>query len=122
MTVISPIPRHWDTKAIPDLHGKRYIVTGGNSGLGFETVRALATHGAEVVMASRNLAKAEVAASKIRGTVVVAELDLANLSSIETFVREFTWQQLDALILNAGVMATPLRHTCLLYTSPSPRD
>ena len=111
MTVISPIPRHWDAKAIPDLHGKRYIVTGGNSGLGFETVRALATHGAEVVMASRNLAKAEVAASKIRGNVVVAELDLANLSSIETFVREFTWDHLDALILNAGVMATPLRHT-----------
>ena len=111
MAVISPIPRSWDARSIPDLHGKRYLVTGGNSGLGFETVRALAHHGAEVVMASRNLAKAEVAASKIRGSILVAQLDLANLASIETFTREFTWDQLDALILNAGVMATPLRHT-----------
>ena len=111
MAIISPVPRRWDARAIPDLHGKRFLVTGGNSGLGFETVRALAAHGGEVIMASRDLAKAEVATSRIRGNVVIAQLDLADLSSIETFTREFTWDRLDALILNAGVMATPLRHT-----------
>ena len=111
MAIISPVPRRWDARAIPDLHGKRFLVTGGNSGLGFETVRALAAHGGEVIMASRDLAKAEIAASRIRGNVEIARLDLADLSSVETFTREFTWDRLDALILNAGVMATPLRHT-----------
>ncbi|MFC9914108.1 SDR family NAD(P)-dependent oxidoreductase [Streptomyces sp. NPDC059862] len=89
------------------------IVTGGASGIGVETVRALATAGAEVTIATRNPAMAEplirdIAAVPGAGVVRVEAIDLADLSSVASFVR--AWQgPLDALVANAGIMAIPHR-------------
>ncbi|MZG12084.1 SDR family NAD(P)-dependent oxidoreductase [Streptomyces sp. SID5914] len=96
-----------------DLGGRRVIVTGGASGIGVETARALAAAGAEVTVAVRNPAAAEplvreVAAAPGPGSVRAAAIDLADLSSVAAFVRE--WQgPLDVLVANAGVMALPER-------------
>lgn len=108
----------WTTNNIPDLAGKVIIVTGGNSGLGYEAVKAFAEKGAEVIMASRNLQKAEAAASEISngnpsGKVVVMELDLGSLESVKNFVAAFKKQynKLDVLLNNAGIMMTPYQLT-----------
>ena len=94
-----------------DLTGKRAIVTGGASGIGIETVKALAKAGAEVTIAARNVEVGKKVASEIIETsgnsqIYVAQLDLDNLSSINNFVDN--WEgALDILINNAGVMAIP---------------
>ncbi|WP_399894547.1 SDR family NAD(P)-dependent oxidoreductase [Streptomyces sp. BBFR51] len=96
-----------------DLTGRRVVVTGGASGIGVETVRALATAGAEVTVAVRNPATAEplvrdIAALPGPGSVRAQAIDLADLGSVAAFVRG--WQgPLDALVANAGVMALPDR-------------
>lgn len=90
---------------IPDQTGKTIIVTGANSGLGAETARALAAHGANVILACRNVAKGQAAAARMTGSVAVRELDVANLNSIRRFAAET--EKVDVLINNAGVMATP---------------
>lgn len=96
-----------------DLAGRRVIVTGGASGIGVETVRALATAGAEVTVATRNPAAADplvrgLAAVPGAGAVRVAAVDLADLSSVAAFVR--AWRgPLDVLVANAGIMAVPDR-------------
>jgi NAD(P)-dependent dehydrogenase (short-subunit alcohol dehydrogenase family) len=112
------INNHWTTENIPDLTGKVAIVTGANSGIGFETARALAMKGATVVMACRNMQKGEAAAEKIRAehplaSLDVKALDLADLSSVRQFADQFTshYERLDMLINNAGVMATPYQKT-----------
>ncbi|HOO83432.1 MAG TPA: oxidoreductase [Prolixibacteraceae bacterium] len=104
----------WTFDNIPDLQGKIIIVTGGNSGLGFESVKAFAQKGAKVILACRNLAKGEKAKSEIINgksllDINVMQLDLANLSSVKTFAEQFKQQykQLDVLMNNAGIMATP---------------
>ena len=87
-----------------DLSGKRAIVTGGASGIGIETARALAGAGAEVTLAVRDVAAGERVAADIGGAVSVAPLDLSNLSSVDDFVA--AWRgPLDILVNNAGVMA-----------------
>lgn len=109
----------WTANDIPDLTGRRAIVTGANSGLGWETARALAAHGAEVTFAVRDLAKGESAAQEIRevtpgAALEVSRLDLADLSSIDEFAwlwREAHPDGLDLLINNAGIMAIPRRET-----------
>ncbi|HSJ33629.1 MAG TPA: oxidoreductase [Acidimicrobiia bacterium] len=106
----------WTIGRIPDQRGKLAVVTGGNGGLGLETVRALADAGASVIMAARNQAKAVAARQEILqaepdGSVSVAELDLASLGSIGRFVDGFELPRLDVLINNAGVMGTPERTT-----------
>lgn len=94
-----------------DLTGKRAIVTGGASGIGIETVKALAKAGAEVTIASRNVEAGKKVADEITATegiskIHVAQLDLDNLNSIDIFVNN--WKgALDILINNAGVMAIP---------------
>lgn len=94
-----------------DLTGKRAIVTGGASGIGIETVKTLAKAGAEVTIAARNVAAARKVADQIiastgNSKVLVAQLDLADLSSIKNFVGN--WKgTLDLLVNNAGVMAIP---------------
>lgn len=94
-----------------DLRQKRAIVTGGASGIGIETARALARAGAEVTLAVRDLAAGDRAAADIIRTtgnnhVRVAPLELADFSSIDAFVAD--WQgPLDILVNNAGVMAIP---------------
>ncbi|MEU7941189.1 SDR family NAD(P)-dependent oxidoreductase [Microbispora bryophytorum] len=94
-----------------DLTGRRVVVTGGASGIGTETVRVLAAAGAEVTIATRDpAAAAKVAATfaDLPGTVRSAALDLADLSSVAAFVRD--WRgPLDVLVANAGVMAIPVR-------------
>lgn len=103
---------NWSIQNIPDLTRKIIIVTGGNSGLGYETVKALAEKGAEVVLTSRSVEKGEQAKkemAKTKGKVVVMELDLASFESIKNFASKFKQQytKLDVLINNAGIMTTP---------------
>ena len=109
---------NWTTDAIPDLTGKIAIVTGANSGLGYETALALAQKGAQVIVASRDANKGQEAVSKIqserpKGSVSFMQLDLANLASVRSFAEQFAKQhnQLDLLVNNAGVMAIPYRTT-----------
>ncbi|GAA3996246.1 SDR family NAD(P)-dependent oxidoreductase [Deinococcus rubellus] len=104
----------WSEADIPDQSGKVAIVTGANSGLGYETARALALHGATVIMACRNLDKATQAAEQIRalnpaGQVEVMHLNLADLASVRSFADEFKarYPHLDLLINNAGIMVPP---------------
>lgn len=109
----------WTESDIPDQTGRRAIVTGANSGLGFETALALAGHGADVTLAVRDMAKGEVAAEQIRArspqaSIEVRRLDLADLASIDEFAwlwRESHPDGLDMLINNAGIMAIPRRNT-----------
>src|SRR5579859_726296 len=96
-----------------DLHGKRAIVTGGASGIGVETARALAQAGAQVTLAVRSIAAGEQIAADIRQTtgnphIHVGQLDLSDLHSVRAFVR--SWEgPLDILVNNAGLMAIPQR-------------
>lgn len=116
----------WTPAELPDLSGTTAVVTGGNSGIGFATARALASHGCAVTLACRNVAAAEQAATRIRDNhkaagrspgarrgagsggadldVRVAVLDLSSLASVRTFADG--WQgPLHLLVNNAGVMA-----------------
>ncbi len=108
----------WTAAQIPDLRGRRAIVTGANSGLGLVTARELAAHGADVVLACRNTAKGEealreIAAAAPGAAVELAELDLSSLASVQTFAERFLAEhdRLDLLVNNAGVMAPPRRET-----------
>jgi len=105
---------NWTTENIPDLNGKVIIVTGGNSGLGFWSVKAFAEKGAEVILASRSKengdkAKAEILKEVPEGKIEVAELDLADLESVRRFAKSFQQKhsRLDVLLNNAGIMTTP---------------
>jgi NAD(P)-dependent dehydrogenase (short-subunit alcohol dehydrogenase family) len=105
----------WTTDDIPDLAGKRAIVTGANSGLGYQTALALAHHGATVVLACRSAERGEKALASIRaevpdGDLVLGSLDLADLASVRAFA-EAHQEPLDLLVNNAGVMALPRRTT-----------
>lgn len=102
----------WTEQDIPNLTGRQVIVTGASSGLGAETARALAEHGARVTLAVRDVAKGEGVAASIQGDTRVAQLDLADLSSVRAFAQawsEANPEGLDLLINNAGVMAIPRR-------------
>jgi NAD(P)-dependent dehydrogenase (short-subunit alcohol dehydrogenase family) len=95
-----------DVIAGTDLTGRRAVVTGGGSGIGIETARALAGAGAQVTLAVRNPAQGEEVAAEIDGDVRVGRLDLADLRSVADFVAGWSGP-LDILINNAGVMAIP---------------
>lgn len=104
----------WTTTSIPDLTGRRVIVTGANSGIGFETAKALAAKNANVTLAVRDTAKGMHAAAAIGGKTSVVPLDLADLSSVRTFASQWSINNpegLDLLINNAGVMAIPRRES-----------
>jgi NAD(P)-dependent dehydrogenase (short-subunit alcohol dehydrogenase family) len=98
-----------------DLSGKRVLVTGVSAGLGVETARTLAAHGAHVVGAARNLDKAEKATEAVRagaakgGGLELVELDLASLKSVRACADALVaaGKPFDVIICNAGVMATP---------------
>ncbi len=109
---------HWTENDIPDQTGRVIIVTGANSGIGWDTARALAQKGATVIMACRNLEKARPAAEQIKalnptGKAIVMPLDLADLDSVRSFATAFrsAYNRLDVLINNAGVMNTPYGKT-----------
>jgi NAD(P)-dependent dehydrogenase (short-subunit alcohol dehydrogenase family) len=99
----------WTERDIPDQKGRVAVVTGANTGLGFETARALAEHGATVVLAVRNVEKGKQAAARMTGDVTVQELDLTSLESIRAASTELhgTHPRIDLLINNAGVMYPP---------------
>src|SRR5271167_2998976 len=108
----------WTTDDIPPLAGRIAVVTGANSGLGFETALALARAGARVVLACRDEAKGGDALDRIRQAVPAADvrldrLDLADLASVREFAADFSAGHggLDLLLNNAGVMAIPRRET-----------
>lgn len=93
-----------------DLHGKTAIVTGGYSGLGLETVRALAGRGAKVIVPVRSPDKAAEALAGVAGDVTSAPMDLGDLASVRRFAGDMVaaLEGLDLLINNAGIMACPL--------------
>lgn len=108
----------WTTEQIGDLEGKRIIVTGGASGIGYAASEVLASKGAGLVLAVRSITKGEKAASKIRAkypvaSVTVMHLDLGNLESVRQFATEFKgrFDRLDLLINNAGVLVPPYSKT-----------
>src|ERR1700683_3814956 len=103
-----------------NLKGKRILVTGVSAGLGVETARSLAAHGAQVVCAARDLKKAKAATEQVRkdaaangGSFELVELDLTNLKSVRVCADRLLARReaFDGVIANAGVMATPLGHT-----------
>jgi NAD(P)-dependent dehydrogenase (short-subunit alcohol dehydrogenase family) len=103
-----------------DLRGRRVLVTGVSAGLGVETARALAAHGADVIGAARDVTKAQAATAVVRdaaaangGSLDLVELDLANLQSVRACADRLIekGEQFDVVIANAGVMATPFGHT-----------
>ncbi|SBS71883.1 oxidoreductase [uncultured Microbacterium sp.] len=102
--------RDWTTAEIPDLAGRTVIITGANSGIGFETARAFADHGAHVVLAVRDGQKGEAAAAQIGTSAEVRLLDLADLGSVRRFAG--AWDgDIHILVNNAGVMIPPLGRT-----------
>ena len=103
-----------------NLQGKRILITGVSAGLGVETARSLAAHGAHVIGAARDLTKAEAATAQVQrdasengGSFDLVELDLANLKSVHACGDELVAkaEPFDLVIANAGVMATPFGHT-----------
>jgi NAD(P)-dependent dehydrogenase (short-subunit alcohol dehydrogenase family) len=104
----------WTSADIPDQTGRIAVITGANTGLGFETATALAARGAHVVMAVRNLEKGKQAAARITeatpgAEVELQDLDLTSLESVRSAAAELrsAHDRIDLLINNAGVMYTP---------------
>jgi NAD(P)-dependent dehydrogenase (short-subunit alcohol dehydrogenase family) len=115
---------NWTEADVPDQRGRTAVITGANTGLGFETARVLAARGARVVLACRDLGRAKDAAARILGgqsqppgtppaDVPVVRLDLASLASVREAAEEIgsAYGPIDLLINNAGVMMTPLWRT-----------
>ena len=109
---------NWNTADMESLKGKVAVVTGANSGLGFETAKELARKKCEVVMACRDHDKASEARNKIEKELRdpdlrIIELDLADLNSINDFARRFRekYDRLDLMVNNAGVMHLPFKRT-----------
>ncbi|WP_284012760.1 oxidoreductase [Halobaculum litoreum] len=108
----------WTAADLPDMDGERVVVTGANSGIGKEATRAFARAGAEVTLACRSVERGEAAAAGIERAesgvsgddLTVAELDLADLSSVRAFADERD-DPIDVLCNNAGVMAIPRTET-----------
>lgn len=105
---------HWTTADVPDQHGRTAVITGANSGLGFEAASALAAKGATVILACRDTGKAKDAVSRIGASVPdavteIVPLDLASLASVREAAAEIGSQhaRLDLLINNGGVMWPP---------------
>jgi NAD(P)-dependent dehydrogenase (short-subunit alcohol dehydrogenase family) len=103
-----------------DLHGKRILVTGVSAGIGIETARSLAAHGAHVVGAARDLTKAQAATAQVSkdaaahgGSFELVALDLADLKNVRACADKLlaAGKPFDVVIANAGVMATPFGHT-----------
>jgi NAD(P)-dependent dehydrogenase (short-subunit alcohol dehydrogenase family) len=111
-------PPGWSASDVPDLTGRRAIVTGATSGLGLETARVLAARGAHVLLTGRDEERTDQAVRRVRaavpgGSVEPAGLDLADLSSVRAFAAEAGALPVDLLVINAGVMALPSREVTL---------
>ncbi|MGO9782560.1 MAG: oxidoreductase [Streptosporangiaceae bacterium] len=121
MSQVSQVRAHtarWTEADVPPQTGRIAVVTGANTGVGFQIARVLAVRGATVVLACRDIAKAETAADRIldgapQASVTATHLDLASLGSVRaaaTALRD-AYQRIDLLINNAGVMMTPYGRT-----------
>jgi NAD(P)-dependent dehydrogenase (short-subunit alcohol dehydrogenase family) len=108
---------NWTADRLPDLTGKRFVITGGNTGLGFEAAKMLAAKNADIVIACRNAVKARMAVSEIarlgKGSAECVHLDLSNMASVHSAAAEIRKRHdgIDAVVNNAGVMQTPHRQT-----------
>ena len=105
---------NWTTADMPDLTGKVIVVTGSNSGIGFEAAKEFARKGAQTILACRNMDKAQAALAEIQAEIPSAQvelmqLDLASQTSVRQFAGEFkaSHDQLDVLVNNAGIMMVP---------------
>lgn len=107
----------WTPDRLPDLNGRRYLITGANCGLGFAAAKLLADRNADVVVACRNPDKARAAVDELgtlgSGTVESVTLDLAGMASVRAAADEVRrrWDGFDAIVNNAGIMQTPQRLT-----------
>jgi NAD(P)-dependent dehydrogenase (short-subunit alcohol dehydrogenase family) len=115
---MSDTPKHWTAAAVPDQTGRTAVITGANSGIGFEAATVLAARGATVVLACRDLDKAKEAADRVAesapgAAVQVQRLDLAALTSVRAAARELRdrYDRIDLLVNNAGVTFTPRQTT-----------
>ena len=113
-----PAIKRWTANDLPELSGKVILITGGNSGIGFQAAVEFARKHSSVVLGCRSVEKGRAAAAQIMGacpqaSVDVMELDLASLESIRNFARSFLARhsKLHVLCNNAGVMALPYRRT-----------
>jgi NAD(P)-dependent dehydrogenase (short-subunit alcohol dehydrogenase family) len=111
---MTPPKKHWTAADMPRQDGRTFVVTGANSGLGFQTALELARHGATVVLAVRDENKGRAARDRIRAAVPgaaleVRHLDLADLDSVRAFAETLLAERpgLDVLINNAGIMLAP---------------
>jgi NAD(P)-dependent dehydrogenase (short-subunit alcohol dehydrogenase family) len=111
---ITPPDDAWTADDIPDLGGKVIIVTGANSGTGYEAAKQFARKGARTILACRSMEKAQAAAAQIQtefpdASVEVMPLDLASLQSVREFAAAFKekYDRLDVLLNNAGIMMVP---------------
>lgn len=111
-------PQQWSAADVPDQTGRTAVVTGSNTGIGYQAAAELAGHGAHVVLAVRDPARGEAAADRIRAdhpgaTVSTARLDLASLASVRAAAADLraAHPRIDLLINNAGVMFTPRQDT-----------
>jgi NAD(P)-dependent dehydrogenase (short-subunit alcohol dehydrogenase family) len=108
--------KHWSTADIPPQSGKRAVVTGANSGIGFHISLELARAGAQVILACRDISRGEAALKRFReqlpnASIEALQLDLADLNSVRKFAEKIDarGEPLDLLINNAGIMAVPTR-------------
>ena len=106
----------WTARQIPSQASKTALVTGANSGIGYQAALELARHGAHVLLACRNAAKGQAALERLQreapgSAAELMEVDMASLASIRSFATAFAGRgiPLDLLINNAGVMALPKR-------------
>ena len=103
---------NWDKNQIPDQTGKRVLITGANSGLGFETAKALYEKGADVIIACRNVIKGESAVKQIQqavsssGSLEVMVLDLASLESVRAFIIIFKEKFMNFHFIGAAFIIT----------------
>ena len=114
MSLQTTAAARWTEADVPDQAGRTAVITGANTGIGFEVARVLATRGARVILACRDLGKARDAAARIGAAAPgasagVTRLDLASLASVREAARELraTCERIDLLVNNAGVMMPP---------------
>ena len=108
---MTTIPRGWKATDIGNISGKRFLITGGTSGIGKEAARQLARAGGDVTITARSAQKGEATMAELgQGRLSYGILDLTDLKSVKKFAANLT-HDFDVLILNAGVMATPLMRT-----------
>ena len=111
MASATTVPRGWNADNLGDLTGKLFLITGGTSGIGKVTARALARAGARVTIMARNQIKGANTVAELGSDLVdFKSLDLADLSSVRSFAKSVN-TDFDVLILNAGVMGTPFSLT-----------